>query len=61
MNESEKVLFDKTFQHQDTLMSVIFKLTEMRFVAESQEGYSARWIEREITSLLKMIGDKVNG
>lgn len=61
MNESEKVFFDKAFQCQDTLMSVIFKLTEMRFVAESQEGSSARWIEREITSLLKMIGDKVNG
>lgn len=61
MTESDKVLFEKAFQCQDTLISVIFKLTEMRFVAESQEGSSARWIEREITSLLKMIGDKVNG
>jgi hypothetical protein len=57
MSDVEDVLFEKSFKMQKTMMEVLFKAIYMKTTVENCEGETARWVERELTSLIKIITD----
>lgn len=58
MKDADNLTFEYAFKYQALIMDMVIRLSSIRNTAGCYEGSTARWIEREITSLLKLLEDK---